>query len=130
MKKTKLKAEYSQVGKWQCISGCGACCKLAPEDRPDLDQYLTGEELKTYMKMVGEDGWCINYDHESRKCQIYEQRPSFCQVKPDRFEAMYGVEETEFNEFAIACCQQQINGVYGEDSPELKRYNQQILSDF
>lgn len=129
MKKSKLKGQYSKVGRWQCISGCGACCNLAPEDRPDLDQYLTSEELQTYMKMVGEDGWCVNYDHASRKCQIYEQRPRFCRVKPDHFESMYGVEEAEFNEFAIACCQQQISGVYGEDSEELKRYDQAILSN-
>ena len=78
------------------------------------------------MSMVGEDGWCINYDHDQRKCQIYEQRPRFCRVQPDNFEAMYGVEETEFNEFAIACCQQQIAGVYGDESDELERYNQEI----
>ena len=129
MKKTKLKAKYSQEVKWQCVASCGACCNLSPEDRPDLDRYLTSEELGIYLDMVGEDGWCINYDHESRKCQIYEQRPSFCRVQPDRFETMYGIEEAEFNEFAIACCQQQINGVYGEDSEELKRYNQTVLSN-
>ncbi len=129
MKKTKLKAKYAQIGEWQCISGCGACCNLAPEDRPDLARYLSSEELERYMSMVGADGWCINYDHESRKCQIYEQRPRFCRVQPDNFESMYGVAETEFNEFAIACCQQQITGVYGEDSEELKSYDQAILSN-
>lgn len=126
MKKDRLKAKYSKVGKWQCVSGCGACCNLTPEERPDLAEYLSSEELELYMSMVGDDGWCINYDHEERKCQIYEQRPRFCRVQPDIFEAMYGVETTEFNEFAIACCQQQIAGVYGDDSPELERYNQAI----
>lgn len=125
MKNSRLKAKYSKVSKWQCISGCGACCNLNPEDRPDLAEYLSSEELELYMTMVGDDGWCINYDHNQRKCQIYEQRPRFCRVEPDNFKAMYGVEATEFNEFAIACCQQQIAGVYGEDSAELERYNQE-----
>lgn len=126
MKDSRLKAKYSKVNNWQCVSGCGACCNLTPEERPDLDQYLSPEELATYMDMVGDDGWCINYNHDQRKCQIYEQRPRFCRVKPDTFEEMYGVEETDFNEFAIACCQQQIVGVYGEDSAELQQYNQAI----
>ncbi|MEM8721882.1 MAG: YkgJ family cysteine cluster protein [Cyanobacteria bacterium P01_G01_bin.39] len=129
MKKRKLKSQYFPRAKWQCVSGCGACCNLSPEDRPDLAQYLTSEELETYMSMVGEDGWCINYDHDERKCQIYEQRPHFCRVQPDTFKNMYGVPATEFNEFAIACCQQQISGVYGEDSAELQRYDQAIATD-
>ncbi|MEM8676905.1 MAG: YkgJ family cysteine cluster protein [Cyanobacteria bacterium P01_G01_bin.67] len=126
MKQSRLKAQYSKVGKWQCVSGCGACCNLAPEERPDLAEYLSSEELEMYMSMVGEDGWCINYNRDERKCQIYEQRPRFCRVQPDNFKEMYGVEATEFNEFAIACCQQQITGVYGEDSTELQNYQQVI----
>lgn len=124
MKKTKLtKIAQSQ---WQCVSGCGACCNLTPEDRPDLEEYLSQDELAMYMSMVGEDGWCINYDHSNRVCQIYDQRPRFCRVKSDNFADMYGVEKSEFNDFAIACCQQQIKGVYGLDSDELERYNQVI----
>ena len=124
MKKTKA-TEIVQ-GQWQCVSGCGACCNLTPEDRPDLEEYLSEEELAIYMSMVGEDGWCINYDRNNRVCQIYEQRPRFCRVKPDNFADMYGVEQSEFNDFAIACCQQQIKGVYGLDSDELKQYNEAI----
>ncbi len=126
MKNSRLKAKYSKVGKWQCISDCGACCNLDPEDRPDLAEYLSRDELELYMTMVGDDGWCINYDHDERKCQIYEERPRFCRVEPDNFKDMYGVEEAEFNEFAVACCQQQIAGVYGEDSAELEHYNREI----
>ncbi len=127
MKHLKSPNQYSQLGKWQCVSNCGACCNLTPEDRPDLAEYLSKEELDTYMSMVGEDGWCTNYDRNTRKCQIYEQRPRFCRVKPDNFTDMYGVEVTEFNEFAIACCQQQIGGVYGEDSEELANYNSLVV---
>ena len=123
MKNPKLQAQYSKLGKWQCVSNCGACCNLTPEERPNLAEYLSSEELKLYMAMVGEDGWCINFDRDTRKCQIYDDRPRFCRVKPDIFQDMYGVEAEEFNEFAIACCQQQITGVYGKDSEELERYN-------
>ncbi|GAB4534962.1 MAG: YkgJ family cysteine cluster protein [Pleurocapsa sp.] len=105
--------QYPTVKEWRCIDNCGACCNLTPEDRPGLEDYLTPEELKLYMSMVGEDGWCINYDQDTRKCTIYEQRPRFCRVQPDNFAEMYQVSAEEFNDFAIACCQQQIEGVYG-----------------
>lgn len=126
VKDSKLKNQYSQLGKWRCVSNCGACCNLTPEDRPDLADYLSPTELELYMSMVGEDGWCLNYDRKTRTCKIYQDRPRFCRVQPDTFADMYGVETTEFNEFAIACCQQQITGVYGEDSTELAQYNQQV----
>jgi Fe-S-cluster containining protein len=72
--------------------------------------------------MVGKDGWCNNYDRDTRKCRIYEERPRFCRVKPDIFTQMFGISPEQFNEFAIDCCHQQIEAVYGEDSPELERY--------
>ena len=126
MKNSKFKSKYLKVNKWQCVTNCGACCNLTPEDRPDLAEYLSSEELELYMSMVGESGWCINYDRSTRKCQIYDERPRFCRVEPDNFAVMYDVEKSEFDKFAIACCQQQITGVYGEDSSELERYNQTI----
>lgn len=123
------KAERSvPVGKWQCVSGCGACCNLTPEERPDLHEYLSPEELETYMSMVGRDGWCINYDREARKCQIYDRRPRFCRVQPETFNSMFGIEPAEFNDFAIACCHEQISGVYGTESPELEHYQKEISS--
>ncbi|KAL0835470.1 hypothetical protein Bca101_087359 [Brassica carinata] len=55
---------------WQCIEGCGACCKLAkdfafatPDDDPD--------DVELYRSMIGDDGWCINYDKATCKCSIY-----------------------------------------------------------
>ena len=36
---------------WRCISNCGACCNLDPSDRPDLDHYLTPEELEVYLSI-------------------------------------------------------------------------------
>lgn len=111
------------------MEGCGACCHLDPSDRPDLDVYLQPDELQLYLSMVGEDGWCINYSHETRKCHIYEDRPRFCRVKPDTFHQMYGVREEDFNDFAVDCCFQQIDGVYGEDSPEYSNYLSATMDD-
>lgn len=107
---------------WLCMSGCGACCHLEPSDRPDLADYLSPEELEKYYSMVGEGGWCIHYDRQARKCRIYEQRPRFCRVSPKVFEQMYEVSAAEFESFAIDCCCQQIEGVYGENSLEMERY--------
>lgn len=112
---------------WQCVKQCGACCNLEPDDRPDLDHYLTEAELAQYLSMVGEGGWCIHFDHELRLCTIYDERPRFCRVKPDIFQEMYDVAPEDFNEFAIACCEEQIEGVYGDGSPEQERYQQIVV---
>ena len=108
---------------WQCVKKCGACCNLDPVDRPDLENYLTLEEMTHYFNLVGKEGWCINFDHKTRECQIYQQRPDFCRVTPQTFKKMYKLKEAEFNDFAIKCCQQQIIGVYGKNSVEIKFYN-------
>ncbi|MEG3437161.1 YkgJ family cysteine cluster protein [Pannus brasiliensis CCIBt3594] len=110
---------------WRCITGCGACCQLNPDER-DLEDYLTEAELQQYLSMVGEGGWCIHFDHQTRLCTIYENRPIFCRVKPDIFERMYQIEPTEFDEFAIDCCHQHIEDLYGEDSEEMNRYLQEV----
>ena len=112
--------------KWRCLKNCGACCHLEPTERPDLESYLTPSELELYLSMVGEDGWCINFDHQTRECTIYEQRPRFCRVQTDIFEQMYGISSQDFHDFAINCCHQQIEGVYGTLSQELTRYKQQV----
>jgi Fe-S-cluster containining protein len=111
---------------WQCVKQCGACCHLDPQYRPDLHEYLTPEELELYLSMVGDGGWCINYDHDSRECQIYPDRPRFCRVEPEIFKDMYSVDSEDLNDFAIECCQQQIEGVYGDRSLEMLRFNQTV----
>lgn len=112
---------------WQCISNCGACCHLDPKDRPDLADYLTPEELQKYLSMVGSDGWCINFDHLKRQCNIYETRPRFCRVEPDTFYDMFGVEPEELDDFAIACCEENIQSIYGDRSLELLRFQKAVL---
>ncbi|MDB9524967.1 YkgJ family cysteine cluster protein [Oscillatoria sp. CS-180] len=110
------------MANWTCIQGCGACCQLDPRDRPDLDQYLTATELEQYLSLVGEDGWCIHYDANTRRCTIYETRPAFCRVQADTFGRMFDITPDELDEFEIDCCEQQIEGVYGNQSDELKRF--------
>ncbi|MDA0268000.1 MAG: YkgJ family cysteine cluster protein [Cyanobacteria bacterium] len=107
---------------WQCIQNCGACCQLNPADRPDLDQYLSPQDLEHYLSLVGDDGWCIHFDHDSRRCQIYADRPWFCRVQADTFGVLYGITPEELNDFAIDCCQQQITGVHGANSPEMEQF--------
>jgi hypothetical protein len=111
---------------WQCVKQCGACCNLDPSDRPELEEYLDAEELYLYLSMVGEDGWCINFDRETRECRIYEKRPRFCRVTAETFEQMYGIEPEELNDFAIDCCRQQIEAVYGDRSLEMLRFDRAI----
>lgn len=113
-------------GRWHCVRSCGACCHIDPADRPDLERYLMPSELELYLSMVGDGGWCVNYDRDSRECRIYADRPRFCRVSPENFQSMFGIESGEFNEFAIACCRQQIAGVYGEESPERDRYDRAL----
>lgn len=66
---------------WQCISGCGACCRLDPALRGDDLDCLDEEQRRLYLSMVGEDGWCIHFDTGGRRCRIYDTRPDFCRVE-------------------------------------------------
>jgi Fe-S-cluster containining protein len=118
--------DQKPMANWQCISNCGACCYLEPSDRPDLEEYLIPQDLQTYLSMVGSDGWCIYFDRLKRQCSIYEQRPRFCRVQADTFFEMFGVEPEELNDFAIACCEEQIESIYGDRSLELLRFEQAI----
>ena len=114
------------MANWQCVKQCGACCNLDPAERPDLAEYLSPDELELYLSMVGEGGWCINFDHINRECSIYANRPRFCRVEPEIFQDMYGIEPEELDDFAIDCCRQQIEGVYGDRSLEILRFDKAI----
>lgn len=111
---------------WRCVKYCGACCNLDPSDRPDLEEYLNPEDLHLYLSMVGEDGWCVNFNQMTRECTIYDDRPRFCRVTPETFEEMFGVEPEELNDFAIDCCREQIEAVYGDRSLELLKFEREI----
>ncbi|MGB3756460.1 MAG: YkgJ family cysteine cluster protein [Rivularia sp. (in: cyanobacteria)] len=114
---------------WQCVKRCGACCYLEPAERPEIEEYLTPEELEKYLSMVGADGWCINYDHENRECSIYADRPRFCRVEPEVFKDLFDIEPEELNDFAIECCHQQIESVYGDRSFEMMRFDKAVNSE-
>ncbi|NER48297.1 MAG: YkgJ family cysteine cluster protein [Symploca sp. SIO1A3] len=111
---------------WRCVKQCGACCYLDLAKRPGLEDYLSSEELELYLSMIGQDGWCVNFEHATRQCRIYENRPRFCRVEVDVFQEMYGVEPEELSDFAIDCCQGLIEEVYGEQSLEMQRFNREI----
>lgn len=111
---------------WHCVKNCGACCHLDPVDRPDLDQYLSSEELTLYLSLVDANGWCIHFDHETRECKIYADRPRFCRVEAQTFSDLYGIEPEELNDFAIDCCRQQIEGVYGDRSLEMLCFDRAV----
>ncbi|MBE9028423.1 YkgJ family cysteine cluster protein [filamentous cyanobacterium LEGE 11480] len=111
---------------WQCVKNCGACCNLDPTARPELDEYLSPEQIDIYMSMVGEDGWCINLDRETRECTIYEKRPSFCRVTAETFHSMFGITAADLNDFAIDCCREQIEDVYGDRSLEMLKFDRAV----
>lgn len=66
---------------WQCIAGCGACCRLDPAQRGDDLDRLDPDQRRTYLEMVGADGWCLHFDTGARRCRIYDSRPAFCRVE-------------------------------------------------
>jgi hypothetical protein len=47
-------------------------------------------------------------------------------VEAGVFEEMFGVELAELNDFAIDCCRQQIEGVYGDRSLEMLRFDREV----
>lgn len=113
---------------WTCVKNCGACCYLAPEERPGLSSWLSQEDYALYLTMVGEDGWCVHYDKESRGCTVYDERPWFCRVSSEHFAKMFRVKEDELDEFAIECCREHIDGLYGSRSAERKRFESAIVA--
>ena len=110
--------------KWHCINNCGACCRLAPDERLDAIEVLDSDQVKIYLKMVGDDGWCIHFDSMTRSCRIYEQRPDFCRVS--NLSNFYNHEMSDSDSFAIHCCTQQIRSIYGHESQEMKCFNQEL----
>jgi hypothetical protein len=47
-------------------------------------------------------------------------------VESEAFQDMYGIQAEELNDFAIECCRQQIQGVYGDRSLEILRFEQAV----
>ncbi|KAI8560410.1 hypothetical protein RHMOL_Rhmol04G0253200 [Rhododendron molle] len=59
--------------RWQCVEGCGACCKLdkGPSFATPEEIFENPSDIELYRSLVGADGWCINYNKSSRTCSIY-----------------------------------------------------------
>jgi uncharacterized protein len=123
----------AQSPQWQCISGCGACCRLDPEQRQDALEALTPDQRQSYMAMVGTDGWCVYYDSGGRRCRIYQERPDFCRVS--NLLALFAPElppagpenwGAEAHGLAISCCRQQIRSEYGGRGKVMRRFERAI----
>eukprot|EP00903_Cladosiphon_okamuranus_P010568 g9993.t2 len=115
--------------RWACVKNCGACCYLAPDERPDLAEYLPDpKELELYMSMANEDGWCKHFDKKDRACTIYKDRPRFCRVETETFGSMYGVDPEDMDDFCSACCHEQIGDVYGSESKEMRVFNEALAA--
>ena len=112
---------------WRCIEHCGACCRLAPEERIEAIDSLDPDQTLLYLRMVGENGWCIHYDTGARNCRIYSERPNFCRV--DQLAQRFGVADEHQDSFAIACCRQQIRVEYGGRSLEMRRFERAIRNN-
>jgi Fe-S-cluster containining protein len=113
--------------RWQCITGCGACCRLDPAQRPEALDALSPDQRHIYLAMVGDDGWCIHYDSGAQRCRIYSERPDFCQVA--NLIKLFGGRQhsdtgdgSEGDRLAIDCCLQQIRSEYGGRSRVMKRF--------
>jgi len=110
--------------KWACVANCGACCYLAPSERPYLMDYFDDpDDLALYNSMTGDDGWCVHYDKTARACTVFEDRPWFCRVEGETFGKMYGVTPPEMDKFCTSCCREQIADVYGTVSTEMTTFN-------
>ena len=105
---------------------CGACCRLAPDERPEAVEALNPLQQQQYLSMVGDDGWCIHFDSGSRRCRIYDSRPDFCRVSS--LCGLFGIEPEQMDPFAIDCCRQQIRSVHGGRSRELRKFERLIRS--
>lgn len=125
---------------WQCIAGCGACCRLDPALRAEALEALDADQRRTYLSMVGPDGWCIHYDTGGRRCRVYDGRPDFCRVAnlvalfapellpagepsgPPAAELAPDAWPAAARELAIHCCTAQIRSEYGGRGKVMRRF--------
>jgi len=126
-------AAMAQSPQWQCIAGCGACCRLDPALRQDALDALTPSQREAYLQLVGADGWCIHYDSGGRRCRIYDDRPDFCRVSnllalfaPELPPAAPEQWSDAAHGLAIDCCRQQIRSEYGGRGRVMRRFERTI----
>ena len=109
---------------WRCIQGCGSCCRLDPELRPEALALLDEDQSRTYLAMVGDDGWCIHYDTGGQRCRVYDSRPEFCRV--DTIMNLVGAQGEAAEALAIRFCQQQIRSESGGRGKVMRRFQRAL----
>jgi Fe-S-cluster containining protein len=109
-----------QAEHWRCISGCGSCCRLDPHLRQEALAALDPQQRRTYLSMVGADGWCIHFDTGGRRCRIYADRPDFCRV--GTLMRLFGAAGDDADALAISCCKQQIRSEVGGRGRVMRRF--------
>jgi hypothetical protein len=110
----------TRTERWRCIPACGCCCRLDPERRPEALAALDPAARRTYLAMVGPDGWCIHLDTGSKRCRIYAERPDFCRV--EHLVELFGEPGQDGEALAIACCKQQIRSEVGGRGRVMRRF--------
>tara|TARA_S200000501_G_scaffold158848_1_gene149898 strand:+ start:156 stop:503 length:348 start_codon:yes stop_codon:yes gene_type:complete len=109
---------------WSCIQHCGACCKFELDERDDLSNKLSVDDLSLIKSMTLSDGWCKHLNKSNRKCMIYESRPHFCRV--NEFSTSFKGYLKNGDKFLIDCCTQHISSIYGIRSEEMKNFNKAV----
>jgi len=85
---------------------------------------MSPDELSQYESMIGADGWCVNFDKDTRLCKIYETRPELCKVE----KGIKNIAKDEVSAFARDSCRSHISDVYGGQSIELSRFEEVLAS--
>ena len=109
---------------WRCIQGCGSCCRLDPELRPEALALLDEDQSRAYLAMVGDDGWCVHYDTGGQRCRIYDSRPAFCRV--DTIMNLVGAQGKAAEALAIRFCHQQIRSESGGRGKVMRRFQRAL----
>ena len=109
---------------WSCIENCGACCKIALDERSNLSNKLSGNDIALINSMTTKDGWCKYLDRANKKCTIYDSRPHFCRV--NEFSTRFKGYLKNGDKFLIDCCSQHISSIYGNKSKQMKSFKMTI----
>ena len=110
--------------KWECISNCGACCRLAPQERLEAIKALSEPQTKLYFSLVDEDGWCRYYNKSQKICSIYTKRPDFCRVT--KLSDIFNINSDDTDITANQFCRDHIKSIYGGRSKILKRFEKNL----
>ena len=105
---------------WSCIKNCGACCRFDLDDREDLSEALSSDDIALIKSMTSKDGWCKYLDKSNKNCIIYESRPHFCRV--NEFSKSFKGYLKNGDKFLIDCCTQHITSIYGRKSNQIKAF--------